>query len=299
MLRNLARVYANLLTDDRDDTQSFQVIEEEQAPPPPPAGPPPGAWLDDVWPWLAVLAGLAVAALLVWLFVFRDRGHTKHVVPSVVGMRQQAAIAKLTGDGYAVKAFLVPATRPRGIVTAQAPGGGSQLPKDSTVTVRISSGRRPPTVTTTAATTATTVQATTTAATTTTGAATSAQVPDVTGEDLVTATGDVEAAGLVPDTQPVDRGGPAGTVAQQTPAGGEQANAGVTVTLDVVFPANRPTVQIPSVVGKSAVEARAALAQAKLTFKTGYKKGTPGVVLAQSATGSAPAYTQIALTVGR
>jgi beta-lactam-binding protein with PASTA domain len=71
------------------------------------------------------------------------------------------------------------------------------------------------------------------------------------------------------------------------------------VTLDVALPANRPSVQIPDVVGKSAADARAALAQAKLTFKTTYAKGKTGVVLSQSATGSAPAYTQIALSVGR
>jgi serine/threonine-protein kinase len=283
------------VTGDSDVTQSFRVVEDEPAPPPP-AGPPPGAWLDDVWPWLAVLAALAVAALLVWFFVFRDRHHVKQVVPAVVGMRQQAAIAKLTGDGYAVKAFIVPATRPRGIVTAQTPGAGSQLPKNSTVTIRISSGRKPPTVTTTTTTTtATTTAKTTTAATTTT--ASNVQVPDVTGEDLATATGDVEAAGLIPDSEPVETGGQPGTVAQQAPTG--QAPAGSAVTLDVVVPASRQAVTIPSVVGKSAADARAALAQAKLTFKTSYKQGTPGVVLAQSATGSAPAYTQIALTVGR
>lgn len=284
------------MPDDRDVTQSFQVVEEQQ-PPPPPAGPPPGAWLDDVWPWLAVLAGLAVAALLVWLFVLRDRGGHKHVVPAVVGMQQQAAIAKLTGDGYSVRAFVVPARRPRGIVAAQKPGGGSQLPKGSTVTVRVSSGRTlPPTTQTTTATATTT--ATTTAATTTTAAPTS-QVPDVGGEDLPTATGDIEAAGFVPDTEAVDGGGQAGAVVKQTPGGGEQVPAGTAVLLDVAAPANRPAVQVPSVVGKSAADARAALAQAKLTFKTSYAKGKPGVVLSQSATGSAPAYTQIALTVGR
>jgi eukaryotic-like serine/threonine-protein kinase len=286
------------MTDDRDVTQSFQVVEDEPAPPP--AGPPPGAWLDDVWPWLAVLAGLAVAAFLVWFFVFRDRGTSHHVVPAVVGLQQQAAISKLTGEGYAVKAFLVASQKPQGIVAAQSPGGGSQLPKGSTVTIHVSNGRTPPTTVTTATTvTATATTATTTTAPTTTVAAPNAQVPDVTGEDLPTATGDVEAAGFVPDTQPVDSGGPAGTVAQQNPSGGGQAPAGSAVTLDIVLPANRPGVQVPNVVGKSAADARAALAQAKLTFTTGYKSGKAGVVLAQSVTGTAPAYTQVGLTVGR
>jgi serine/threonine-protein kinase len=278
--------------DDREITQTFQAVEEPAAPPP--GGPPPGAWLDDVWPWLAVLAGLAVAALLVWFFAFRDSGGSHRVVPAVVGLQQQAAISKLTGEGYDVKAFLVPAKRPRGIVAAQTPGGGSQLPKGATVTIRVSSGRIPSVATTTTA-----AATTTTTAATTTAAAPTTQVPDVTGADLVSATGDVEAAGFVPDTQPADGGGQAGAVSQQTPGGGEQAEAGSSVTLDVALPANRPSVQIPDVVGKSAADARAALAQAKLTFKTTYAKGKTGVVLSQSATGSAPAYTQVALSVGR
>jgi serine/threonine-protein kinase len=234
----------------------------------------------------------------VWLFVFRDSGGSKRVVPAVVGLQQQAAIAKLTGKGYDVKAFLVPARRPRGIVAAQTPGGGSQLPKGSTVTIRVSSGRTLPT-TTTAATTTTTATTTTAKTTTTTAAAPTSQVPDVTGEDLVSATGDVEAAGFVPDTTPVDGGGQPGTVSQQTPAAGGQAPAGSAMTLNVVFPANRPDVQIPNVVGKSGAEARAALAQAKLTFKTTYAKGKTGVVLSQSSTGTVPTYTQVELTVGR
>lgn len=256
-----------------------------------PVQPPRGAWLDDLWRWLAVLAALAVVGLLVWLFAFRDTGGSTHVVPAVVGMPQQQAIDKVTGAGYAVKAFLVPAHRPRGIVAAQKPGGGSQLPKGATVTLQIANGRTPP-----AAATTTTVKATTTAPPAT---APSAQVPDVTGADLTTATSDVEAAGFVPETEPVDRGGAPGTVAAQNPAAGEQANAGITVTMDVVFPANRPTVQIPNVVGRSAADARAALAQATLTFKTTYATGKTGIVASQSATGSAPAYTQIVLTVGR
>jgi beta-lactam-binding protein with PASTA domain len=124
-------------------------------------------------------------------------------------------------------------------------------------------------------------------------------VPDVTGEDLVGATGDVEAAGFVPDTTPVDGGGRPGTVSQQTPGAGGQAEAGSAVTLAVVFPADRPDVQIPDVVGESGAEARAALAHAKLTFKTTYAKGKTGIVLSQSSTGTVPAYTQVELTVGR
>src|SRR3954469_13648057 len=211
---------------DRDDTQSFQAVDTERhaavevEEAPPPGGPPgpPRALFADAWPWLALLGILAVAALLAWLFVLRNDDSKQQTVPAVVGMQQQAAISRLTGDGYSVKALVQPAKQPRGIVAAQEPGGGSQLPKGSTVTLHVSNGRPLPSsatttsATTTAATTtgATTTGATTTAATTTAGGGAATQVPDVTGQDEAAAAGQVEAAGLVPDTEPVGASGTPG-----------------------------------------------------------------------------------------
>jgi beta-lactam-binding protein with PASTA domain len=60
-------------------------------------------------------------------------------------------------------------------------------------------------------------------------------------------------------------------------------------------------VQVPNVVGQKASAARAALLAAKLTARTVYKKGPAkqiGVVLAETPTGSLPAYAQVTLTVG-
>jgi beta-lactam-binding protein with PASTA domain len=60
-------------------------------------------------------------------------------------------------------------------------------------------------------------------------------------------------------------------------------------------------VQVPSLTGQKAAAARAALLNAKLTARTAYRKGPAkdvGVVLAESPTGTQPAYTQITLTVG-
>ena len=50
---------------------------------------------------------------------------------------------------------------------------------------------------------------------------------------------------------------------------------------------------VPNVVGQKASAARATLVGAKLTVKTVYKKGKIGIVLAETPTGSVPAYTQI------
>jgi serine/threonine-protein kinase len=285
-----------------EDTQSFQVVDTERheavAPgPPPPVGRPP-SFAADIWPWLLLLLLLAAAAFVVWFFVFHNRHHTKHVVPAVVGLQQQAAVARLKRSGYSVKVVVTAVRKrtPRGVVTSQKPGGGSQLPAGSTVALGVSNGhilKAPPPTTTTTRTTTTTTRATTTAP------APTSQVPDVTGQDMAAGAGQVEAAGFVAETDPVQAGGTPGSIIQESPPGGTQGKAGETVTLGVAVPSNRPTATIPDVTGKTAAEARAALLQAKLTVRTTYKSGKAGVVLGQSPTGSAPAYTQVTISVGR
>jgi serine/threonine-protein kinase len=293
-----------------EDTQTFRAIDTERheairdeevvaapqpgPPGPPPPGAPPRALVEDVWPWLALLGILAIAGLLVWLFVFRGHHSAKRPVPAVVGMPQQAAISRLTRDGFSVKAIREPAKKPLGIVVSQAPGGGAQEAKGATVTLHVSNGHRvvtpPPAATTTQTTTAQT----------TTAAAPTVQVPDVTGQDMASAAGQIEAAGLVAETDPVEgAAGAPGSVVQESPSAGSQAQAGGTVTLGVAVGSSRPASTIPDVTGKTAAEARAALLQAKLTVRTTYKEGKAGVVLAESPTGSAPAYTQVTISVGK
>jgi beta-lactam-binding protein with PASTA domain len=284
-----------------EDTQAFQVVDTERheavAPAPrPPVGRPP-SFAADIWPWLLLLVLLAVAGFVVWFFVFHHRHHTKHVVPAVVGLHQEAAVARLKRAGYSVRIVLtaVRKKQPRGVVTSQEPGGGSQLPAGSTVSLGVSNGhvlKAPPPATTTAA-------ATTTTHVTTTVAAPTSQVPDVTGQDMAAGAGQVEAAGFVAETDPVQGSGTAGSIIQESPPGGTQAKAGETVTLGVAVPSSPPATSIPDVTGQTAAQARATLLKAKLTVKTVYKNGKAGIVLGESPTGSAPAYTQVTITVGK
>ena len=274
-----------------NDTQAFEPVGP--AGPPPPNGRPPRALADDVWPWLALLGVLAVVGLLVWLFVLRGHHHKSHVVPAVVGLQQQAAIKRLTGDGYSVKAIVGPGKQPRGVVGSQIPGGGSRLPKGSTVTLHVSNGRAP------ALPATTTAAATTTTAKPSTAPAPTVAVPAVTGQDMASGAGQVEAAGFVAETDPVSGGGTPGSIVSEDPAAGTRGAAGGTVKLGVAAPSNPPSVQIPDVTGKTAGEARAALLQAKLTVRTTYEKGKPGIVIRESPTGTAPAYTQVTVSVGK
>jgi eukaryotic-like serine/threonine-protein kinase len=279
-----------------EDTRGFQAVEVEEhervAAAPPPGPPPPGSF-GDIGPWLALVGILVIGGLLVWLFVFRGQHHAKHVVPRVVGLQQQVAVRRLRRAGYSVKVVFtaVRTKRPRGIVTGQEPGAGSQLPAGSRVTIGVSNGRvlKPPPKVTTATTTTHA----------TTAAAPASQVPDVTGQEMAAGAGQVEASGFVAETGPVQGGGPPGSIVQESPSGGTQAKAGETVTLGVATGSNRPSVTVPDVTGRSAAEARAALLQAQLTVRTVYKNGKAGVVLGESPTGSVPAYTQVTIAVGK
>jgi serine/threonine-protein kinase len=270
--------------------EATAVTRVEEAVPPP--APPP----ENPWPWLAAFLLLVIAGLLVWFFVFR--GSDRATVPRVVGMHDAQARSRLNHAGFNVKEILGPSAKPTGIVLSQQPGAGSQLKKDQTVVIHVSNGRSP----TTSTTTATTTGATTTGATTTVAAATVA-VPNVTGKQQTLAGGAVEAAGLVADTFPVNGSQPAGTVVSQSPAAGTKVKAGSSVRLNVsAGNATQPTKSIPNVVGQKASAARTALWTASFTVRTAYRSGSKaqlGTVLAQQPTGTAPAYTQVTLTVGR
>ena len=283
------------IADETDITASHEPVPPPAGPSPAPGGRPPRFPADDVWPWLAALGIAVVAGLLVWIFVLRDNGNKGKVVPAVVGMQQQQAIAKLTGEGFSVNAIFGPADKPQGIVVSQIPGGGSRVGKSQKVTLHISNGRSI-TQTTTATTTTTSTQTTTTTATTT--QAQQIAVPDVSGQDMKSATGQIEAAGFVAETDPVTDSATEGSVIQQDPAAGTQAPAGSIVRLSIAVGSNRPSTNVPNVVGQKASAARATLVGAKLTVKTVYKKGKIGIVLAETPTGSVSAYTQITVTVG-
>ena len=133
-----------------EDTQAHEPVVPPAAPPPPPpaaGGPPPPPdgrvpprLVADVLPWLAALGILALAALLVWLFVLNRDSSKGKVVPAVVGLQQQEAIAKLTGDGFNVRAVVGPSPKPAGIVASQKPGGGSRRDKGQTVVINVSNG---------------------------------------------------------------------------------------------------------------------------------------------------------------
>ena len=128
-------------------------------------------------------------------------------------------------------------------------------------------------------------------------------VPDVVGMTSDEAIAALQAAGFNATVVEVDSLRPKGIVVDQLPAGGAQADLGLSVTIDVSN-GKAPESAVPKVVGLSAGTARATLEDAgfvvKVTSKPVKDKKDDGIVLAQSPAGGEPAPkgTTVTITVG-
>jgi beta-lactam-binding protein with PASTA domain len=190
-----------------------------------PAGPPPERYW---WLWLLLLLLLVVGGLLAWYFL--TRGSDKATVPNVIGLRSDAAAAQIHDKGLDVSPRTGASDRPPDVVFAERPGPGTQLGKDQTVTIFISSGRH--------------------------------TVPDVTGLPLAQAQTQLTGAGFKVEIKRVASSRQKGIVVDQEPVAGVTAANGTTVKLSVS--SGSTPVVVPRVVGKSQGDAVAALTKLKL-----------------------------------
>ncbi len=187
------------------------AAEEEVAEP---VGPPPDRWW---WLWLLLLLLLVVAGLLIWLFFGRGSGKT--TVPDVVGLRAPAAATRLHQKHLKNLPVTGASTKPTGVVFAQQPGAGTQVNKNQTVTISIS-----------------------------TGPARKA-VPSVVGLKVADAQAKITAAGFRAQVQRHASTRPKGIVYAQQPVAGVTAVKGTTIVLSVSSGAK--PVSVPSLVGET------------------------------------------------
>jgi beta-lactam-binding protein with PASTA domain len=191
--------------------------EEEVAQP---VGPPPDRFW---WLWLVLLLLVVVGGLLAWFLL--TRGDDKTTVPNVIGLTEQAAAARIHDRGLDVVPRVGESGRPQGIVFAQRPGPGTQVGKNQSVTIFISSG--------------------------------GIVVPDVTGLPLPRAVAELKKKRLAFEVRRVASTRPKDVVVGQVPAPGVKAVGGTTVKLSVSSGV-KPVV-VPSVVGQTQGAAVAAL----------------------------------------
>ena len=211
-----------------------------------------------VWGIVAVL----IAAIAVALALALTRGGGDMVaVPDVAGFDATAASKAITDVG------LKPTQRTQasdtvqlGVVIGTQPEAGSQVAKDSTVTILVSSG--PAEVT----------------------------VPDVVGKAVEDAQAALEQAGFDVTVEQVDSDKEIGTVVRQAPKAGSQAGSGDTITLYVSKGVTKVTV--PDVTGSDISTARSEITAAGLkvgavTEDDGSSGLAAGTVTGQDPSGGA------------
>jgi serine/threonine-protein kinase len=201
----------------------------------PPVAPPRETWLV----WLLALVLLAgIAALVLWLTVYKDDGSkpgavvvtAKATVPKVVGIRQQAAEFQLKQEKLAATVVKRPAPKPKGIVVGQKPKPGAVVPQGSPVTLVVSTG--PP----------------------------GAKLPDLKGLAAADAVKRLQALKLMPELKQVPSKEAPGTVVGQTPPPGKVAPPGSTVILQVAK--GTAATAVPDVTGQDQQTAVSTLQQA-------------------------------------
>ena len=200
-------------------------------------------------------------------------GKRKTPVPNVVGRSQAEALQALSDASLRWNVVSVFSEKDSGTVTAQAPKGGQRLVEGSVVRINVSKGSKP------------------------------VQVPSVIGQPYASAESALRGIGLVVARQEVDSADPVDTVVSQSPAPGNTASKGSTVTLQVSK--GPQTTALPDVTNQDADSARAALVELKFKVKIVREDTTDplqdNVVISQTpdaGTEADPGST-VTLTVGR
>lgn len=246
------------------------VVEEELPPEPPP--PPRGR---DIWPWLLLVLGIALALIAAFWWFSRDDGGSEAAtkpVPSVVRLPEKTARTTLENEGFVVNAVPKPSDEAdEGVVFAQKPAAGTAATEGTVVTISVSSG--PATV----------------------------EVPDVVGATQQAATQQLDQANLVARPSTVPSSQPQGTVVAQSPSAGEKVERDSAVRINVS--GGPGTATVPNVRGSSVDDATADLQAAGLGVQTSEVESdeAEGTVVSQSPAAGAKVDrgTKVALTVSK
>jgi serine/threonine-protein kinase len=211
-----------------------------------------------MWGIVAVI----VAAIAVALALGLTRGGSDLIaVPDVAGFDAPAATRSITDAGLkTTQRTQASDTVAVGVVIGTQPEAGTEVARDSTVTILVSTG--PAEVT----------------------------VPNVVGQAIEDAQATLEKSGFTVTTEEVDSEKEIGTVVRQAPRAGSTAGSGDTITLYVSKGVTKVTV--PDVTGSDIGSARSEIASAGLTVGSvteddGSSGQSPGTVVGQDPSGGA------------
>jgi len=203
----------------------------------PPAYRPPAYYEEtatrrSVWPWLLGILACAIAAVGGYLIYQKIEQQLSSAKPiAVVDVRdilQSLAVHKLKAQGFDVKITKEASdTVPKGNVFDQSPSPGSKVPRSSTVTIFVSTGKQ------------------------------KVQVPDVRHLTLNEAIARLNDVHLNPDVHELFSSAPVSTVVAQAPGPGEAVLANSKVRLNVSQ--GPKLVSVPNVVGSPFPNAQSAL----------------------------------------
>ncbi|WP_068159249.1 Stk1 family PASTA domain-containing Ser/Thr kinase [Rhodococcus phenolicus] len=176
-------------------------------------------------------------------------------VPKLSGMSQQEAAQALAEMGLRLDSNVgkAPSTQAQvDTVVKQDPSSGSNVDRDSAVTITLGSGPE------------------------------QVRVPNVAGQTLEVARENIESAGFTVEVEEIESGQTEGTVVSTSPAGGANATKGQTVTIQV---SNGDRVEMPVVTNRSVSEALAALRAAGWTGSASQLQQTREATLAPEMVG--------------
>jgi serine/threonine-protein kinase len=205
--------------------------------------------------------------------LFVSTGPPTTEVPDVRGRSRDDAVAALTAAKLKPNVHEVNSNEPQNTVIAQDPKPGDVVEEGTTVRINVSAGPKP------------------------------IGVPSVLGQPYESALAQLQGAGFAVARRDADSNQPAGTVIDQSPAGGETAPKGATITLTVSR--GPQTVAVPDVTSLDRDTAVATLEdsgfEANIAQEDTPDPSLDGVVLSQNPAGGAQAEpgSPVTIVVGR
>jgi eukaryotic-like serine/threonine-protein kinase len=208
-----------------------------------------------------------------FVVIWVSTGKPLTTVPALKGLTRDDAVARLIAANLVQDVHEVPSNQPAGIVVAQDPKAGTEVPEQTKVRINVSSGPK------------------------------QVGVPNVVGQAYDTAASILQGQGFAVARRDTDSDRPAGVVIAQDPVSNTFVGEGTVVTLTVSKGPKQQ--QVPSVENLDVDTARTILRDAKFKVVVSYQdtddKDLDGNVIAQDpGPGTqAPEGTIVTITVGR